>query len=148
MSTNLAPKEPPRRVKFIDITKERPGNWQYVDLDKFETEIRVDETRKWIEKRRRERAREKLRKEAFWAVILGTLAIRVIGALMLSGAMALSLYLHDGTPMFALSPFAALMIICPGHNNIRREMDEYILKVKRSEGHDLSTLDKNSMDRD
>lgn len=130
MNDNLARKNEPRRVKFIDITKARPGNWQYVDLDKFECEIRTDETRKWVEKRRRERAREKLRKEAFWAVILSTLAIRMIGALILTASIALSLYLHEGSPAFAMGPFALLFIICPGHNNIRKEMNEYIEKEK------------------
>lgn len=130
---NLARKDEPRRVKFIDITKARPGNWQYVDLDKFECEIRTDETRKWVEKRRRERARQKLRKEAFWSVILSTLAVRTIGTLMLTASIALSLYLHEWTPMFAIGPFGALFVLCPGHNNIRKEMDEYIEREKNHE---------------
>ena len=133
---NLAPKEP-QRVKYIDITKARPGNWQYIDCDKFETQIRIDETRKWVEKRKRERAREKLRKEAFWAVILSTLAIRTIGLVVLLGSLALSLYLHTAYPIFGLGWVAVLFIVCPGHNNVGKEMDEYIKRRKKNEHSDM-----------
>lgn len=130
---NLAEKDEPRTVRFIDISKERPGNWQYIDVDKFEAHIREDETRKWVEKRRRERNRTKLRKEAFWSVVLGTLALRTIGLAVLLGATAASLYFHDGIFLFGLGPFAALAVICPGHNNIHEEMDIYI-KNKNKKG--------------
>lgn len=130
---NLAEKKEPKTVRFIDISKERPGNWQYVDLDKFEAQIREDETRKWVEKRRRERNRTKLRKEAFWSVVISTLAVRLVGLTVLLGATAASLYFHDGIFLFGLGPFAALAVICPGHNNIREEMDIYI-KNKNKKG--------------
>lgn len=133
--SNLARKEQPTRVKFIDITKERPGNWQYVDVDKFEAQIREDETRKWVEKRRRERARQKLRKEAFWSVILGTLAVRLVGLAVFIGAVSASLYFHEGAIAFGLCPLAGLFILCPGHNNIHEEMDIYINKKKEEAKH-------------
>jgi hypothetical protein len=123
---NLARKNESRIVKYIDLNKERPGNWQYVDLDKFERDIREDETRKWVELRRRERARQKLRKEAFWSVVLATLAVRLIGLGMVLGSIAASLYFHDGSAALVGIPFGALFMICPGHNSISDEMDNYI----------------------
>ena len=131
---NLArKKKEPQYVQFIDITKHRPGNWQYIDVDKFEREIREDETRKWVELRRRERARKKLRKEAFWSMVLATLAVRVGGAILGAASIGVSLYFHDATLALAIAPIALLLIICPGHNNINNEIDNYILRKKKEE---------------
>ena len=44
-----------RRVEFVNLSKERPGNWQYVDVDKLEARIRAEETAKWVAIRKRER---------------------------------------------------------------------------------------------
>lgn len=121
---------PGRRVEFVNLSKERPGNWQYVDVDKLEARIRAEETAKWVAIRKRERDTKKLRKEAFWSVIAATLIIRVIGLAIFVAGTSLALYFHMGEAVFVAWPLGALFIICPGHNNISKEIDEYIRRKK------------------
>lgn len=121
---------PGRRVEFVNLSKERPGNWQYVDVDKLESRIRAEETAKWVAIRKREREIKKLRKEAFWSTILATLAIRIVGVVIIFAGTSAALYWHLGEAALVSWPLGALFIICPGHNNISKEMDEYIRRKK------------------
>lgn len=121
---------PGRRVEFVNLSKERPGNWQYVDVDKLEFRIRAEETAKWVAIRKREREIKKLRKEAFWSTILATLAIRIVGVVIIFAGTSAALYWHLGEAALVSWPLGALFIICPGHNNISKEMDEYIRRKK------------------
>lgn len=121
---------PGRRVEFVNLSKERPGNWQYVDVDKLESRIRAEETAKWVAIRKREREAKKLRKEAFWSTILATLAIRIVGVVIIFAGTSAALYWHLGEAALVSWPLGALFIICPGHNNISKEMDEYIRRKK------------------
>lgn len=121
---------PGRRVEFVNLSKERPGNWQYVDVDKLESRIRAEETAKWVTIRKREREIKKLRKEAFWSTILATLAIRIVGVVIIFAGTSAALYWHLGEAALVSWPLGALFIICPGHNSISKEMDEYIRRKK------------------
>lgn len=121
---------PGRRVEFVNLSKERPGNWQYVDVDKLESRIRAEETAKWVAIRKREREAKKLRKEAFWSTIMATLAIRIVGVVIIFAGTSAALYWHFGEAALAAWPLGALFIICPGHNNISKEIDEYIRRKK------------------
>lgn len=121
---------PGRRVEFVNLSKERPGNWQYVDVDKLESRIRAEETAKWVAIRKREREIKKLRKEAFWSTILATLAIRIVGVVIIFAGTSVALYWHLGEAALVSWPLGALFIICPGHNNISKEIDEYIRRKK------------------
>jgi hypothetical protein len=124
-----------RRVEFINLSKERPGNWQYVDVDKLEARIRAEETAKWVEIRRRERAAKKLRKEAFWSTIMATLAIRILGLIVLVGGTSLALYFHVGEVVFAAWPIGTLFVLCPGHNSIDENIKKYIEHKHKEEKH-------------
>lgn len=117
-----------RRVEFIDITKERPGNWQYVDVDKLEARVRAEETAKWVAIRKREREMKKLRREAFWATFASTLIIRLVGVAVIAIGHSLGLYFHVGELVLVSWPFGLLFVICPGHNNIEKNIQEYIEK--------------------
>lgn len=119
-----------RRIEYIDLNKERPGNWQYVDVDKLEARIRAEETAKWVAIRKHERETKKLRKEAFWSTILATLAIRIVGVVIIFAGTSAALYWHLGEAALVSWPLGALFIICPGHNNISKEIDEYIRRKK------------------
>lgn len=119
-----------RRIEYIDLNKERPGNWQYVDVDKLEARIRAEETAKWVAIRKRERETKKLHKEAFWSTILATLAIRIAGVVIIFAGTSAALYWHLGEAALVSWPLGALFIICPGHNNISKEIDEYIRRKK------------------
>lgn len=121
---------PGRRVEFVNLSKERPGNWQYVDVDKLEARIRAEETAKWVAIRRREREAKKLRKEAFWSTILATLAVRIVGVVIIFAGTSAALYWHLGEAALVSWPLGTLFIICPGHNNISKEIDEYIRRKK------------------
>lgn len=121
-------KESGRRVEFIDITKPRPGNWQYVDVDKLENRIRAEETAKWVAIRKRERDIKKLRREAFWSTFAATLMIRLIGLAIIIGGNSLGLYLHIGEISLVAWPMGILFVLCPGHNNIEANIQEYIKK--------------------
>lgn len=121
-------KESGRRVEFIDISKPRPGNWQYVDVDKLENRIRAEETAKWIAIRKRERDIKKLRREAFWSTFAATLMIRLIGLAIIIGGNSLGLYLHIGEISLVAWPMGILFVLCPGHNNIEANIQEYIKK--------------------
>ena len=121
---------PGRRVEFVNLSKERPGNWQYVDVDKLESRIRAEETAKWVAIRKRERETKKLRKEAFWSTILATLAIRIAGVVIIFAGTSVALYWHLGEAALVSWPVGALFVLCPGHNNISKEIDEYIRRKK------------------
>ena len=121
---------PGRRVEFVNLSKERPGNWQYVDVDKLEARIRAEETAKWVAIRKRERETKKLRKEAFWSTILATLAIRIAGVVIIFVGTSVALYWHLGEAALVSWPVGALFVLCPGHNNISKEIDEYIRRKK------------------
>lgn len=131
---NLArKKEEPRRVEFIDLNKARPGNWQYVDVDKLEARIRAEETAKWVAIRRRERETKKLRKEAFWSTIMATIVIRIVGLALIIGGTSLALYFHLGEVVFAAWPIGALFVWCPGHNSIDENIEKYIKNKHKEE---------------
>lgn len=131
---NLArKKEEPRRVEFIDLNKARPGNWQYVDVDKLEARIRAEETAKWVAIRRRERETKKLRKEAFWSTIMATIVIRIVGLALIIGGTSLALYFHLGEVVFVAWPVGALFVICPGHNSIDENIEKYIKNKHKEE---------------
>lgn len=121
-------KESGRRVEFINLSKERPGNWQYIDVDKFEQRIRAEETAKWVAIRKRERDIKKLRREAFWSTFAATLVIRLIGLAIIIGGNSLGLYLHVGEISLVSWPIGVLFVLCPGHNNIEENIQEYIKK--------------------
>lgn len=121
-------KESGRRIEFIDLSKERPGNWQYVDVDKLEARIRAEETAKWVAIRKRERATKKLRREAFWSTFAATIVIRLIGLAIIIGGNSLGLYLHVGEISLVAWPIGILFVLCPGHNNIEANIQEYIKK--------------------
>lgn len=122
-----------RRIEYIDLNKDRPGNWQYVDVDKLEARIRADETAKWVAIRKREREIKKLRKEAFWSTILATLAIRIVGAVIIFAGTSAALYWHLGEAALVSWPLGALFIICPGHNNIEKNIQDYISQKNKEE---------------
>lgn len=131
---NLARKtKEPRRVEYIDLNKVRPGNWQYVDVDKLEARIRQEETEKWVKLRREERERKKLRKEAFWSTIMATLVIRLIGVAIIFVGTSAALYFHLGEAALCAWPIGILFIICPGHNNIEENIQKYIDHKKKEE---------------
>lgn len=117
-----------RRVEFINITKERPGNWQYVDVDKLEARIRAEETAKWVKIRKREREIKKLRREAFLSTLAATLVIRLVGVAIIAIGHSLGLYFHAEEMLLIAWPFGLLFVICPGHNNIEKNIQEYIKK--------------------
>lgn len=121
-------KESGRRVEFINITKPRPGNWQYVDVDKLEARVRAEETAKWIAIRKREREIKKLRREAFWSTLAATLVIRLVGVAIMAIGHSLGLYFHVEELLLVSWPFGLLFVICPGHNNIEKNIQEYIKK--------------------
>lgn len=122
-----------RRIEYIDLNKERPGNWQYVDVDKLESRIRAEETAKWVAIRKREREIKKLRKEAFWSTILATLAIRIVGVVIIFAGTSAALYWHLGEAALVSWPLGALFVICPGHNNIERNIQDYISQKNKEE---------------
>lgn len=122
-----------RRIEYIDLNKDRPGNWQYVDVDKLEARIRAEETAKWVAIRKREREIKKLRKEAFWSTILATLAIRIVGAVIIFAGTSAALYWHLGEAALVSWPLGALFIICPGHNNIEKNIQDYISQKNKEE---------------
>lgn len=126
-----------RRIEYIDINKERPGNWQYIDVDKFEAQIRAEETAKWVAIRKRERERKKLRKEALISTIMATLVVRLIGVAMIFLGTSLCLYFHCGEGLIAVWPMGILFVICPGHNNINNNIDEYIKKNNKEDKHNV-----------
>ena len=126
---------PGRRVEFVNLSKERPGNWQYVDVDKLEARIRAEETAKWVAIRRREREIKKLRKEAFWSTILATLAIRIVGVVIIFAGTSAALYWHFGEAALVSWPLGALFVICPGHNNIEKNIQEYTSQKHKEEKH-------------
>ena len=126
---------PGRRVEFVNLSKERPGNWQYVDVDKLEARIRAEETAKWVAIRRREREIKKLRKEAFWSTILATLAIRIVGVVIIFAGTSAALYWHLGEAALVSWPLGALFVICPGHNNIEKNIQDYISQKHKEEKH-------------
>lgn len=117
MNSNLAEKE--RIVRFIDINKIRPGNWQYIDVDKFERDIREDETKKWVNIRRRERARAKAMKKARRDVMMANLAFKVVGALLIFLGYSATLWTHEAGPIIALGLFGAVVFFVPDANKDR-----------------------------
>lgn len=115
-----------RRVEFIDVNKERPGNWQYVDVDKLEARIRAEETAKWVAIRKHSRETKKLRKEAFWSCLAATLVVRLIGLALIIGGTSVALYFHIGEVVFAAWPIGGLLLWCPGKNNMDENIKKYI----------------------
>lgn len=112
---NLARKEG-KRVEFIDINKARPGNWQYIDVDKFEAKIREDETRKWVNARRRERVRLKALKKARRDVLMANLVSKIIGVLMVFFGYSASMWTHEGGPILVTGFFGVLIALAPDIN--------------------------------
>lgn len=130
---NLARKEE-RVVKFIDITKSRPGNWQYVDVDRFEAEIREDETRKWVNLRRRERARAKAMKRAKRDIALATLVFKVVGTAIIFFGYSASMWTHEAGPVIALGFIGLLLVFGPSYNKdayINRLYSEYLEEERK-----------------
>lgn len=114
MNSNLAEKE--RIVRFIDLNKIRPGNWQYIDVDKFERDIREDETQKWVNIRRRERARARAMKKARRDVMMANLAFKVVGALLIFLGYSATLWTHEGGPVVAMGFVGIVLILIPDVN--------------------------------
>lgn len=114
MNSNLAEKE--RIVRFIDLNKIRPGNWQYIDVDKFERDIREDETQKWVNIRRRERARARAMKKARRDVMMANLAFKVVGALLIFLGYSATLWTHEGGPVIAMGFAGIVLILLPDVN--------------------------------
>lgn len=131
---NLARKE--RIVKYIDITKERPGNWQFVDVDKFEADIREDETRKWVNLRRRERARAKALKRAKRDLALATLVLRAVGAAIIFIGYSASMWTHEIGPVFAMGFVGLLLIFGPSLNK-DNALNKLYLEYMNDERNDL-----------
>ena len=115
IKSNLA-EDDERYVRYIDLNKERPGNWQYIDVDRLECDIREDEVKKWVGIRQRERARAKARKRATIEVNILNLIIRLIGFFMIFVGYSASLWLHEGGPVIALGLFGLIAVISPGIN--------------------------------
>ena len=125
---NLAHSEE-RIVRFIDINKHRPGNWQYVDVDRLEAAIREDETRKWVNLRRRERARAKAIKRAKRDVALATLVFKVVGSAIIFLGYSATMWTHEAGPIIALGFVGALLIFGPSSNkerSINKLYNEYL----------------------
>ena len=118
------------RVHFIDITKERPGNWQYIDVDAFEKHIREDEAAKWIKKRMKERKKARERREAFISTMAAVLAVRVVGILIL--IFGIKIFTEVS---LVLIPIGVMLALCPGHNDISENIDRY-LKNKEEKNND------------
>lgn len=131
---NLARKE--RVVKYIDITKERPGNWQFIDVDKFEADIREDETRKWVNLRRRERARAKALKRAKRDLALATLVLRAVGAAIIFIGYSASMWTHEIGPVFAMG-FVGLLLIFGPTLNKDNALNKLYLEYMNDERNDL-----------
>lgn len=131
---NLARKE--RVVKYIDITKERPGNWQFIDVDKFEADIREDETRKWVNLRRRERARAKALKRAKRDLALATLVLRAVGAAIIFIGYSASMWTHEIGPVFAMGFVGLLLIFGPALNK-DNALNKLYLEYMNDERNDL-----------
>lgn len=132
---NLARKEG-RTVKYIDITKERPGNWQYIDVDRFEADIREDETRKWVNLRRRERARAKALKRAKRDLALATFILRAIGAAIIFVGYSASMWTHEIGPVFAMGFVGLLLILGPSLNK-DNALNKLYLEYMNDERNDL-----------
>lgn len=132
---NLARKES-RVIKYIDITKERPGNWQFVDVDKFEADIREDETRKWVNLRRRERARAKALKRAKRDLALATLVLRAVGAAIIFIGYSASMWTHEIGPVFAMGFVGLLLIFGPSLNK-DNALNKLYLEYMNDERNDL-----------
>lgn len=132
---NLARKES-RVIKYIDITKERPGNWQFVDVDKFEADIREDETRKWVNLRRRERARAKALKRAKRDLALATLVLRAVGAAIIFIGYSASMWTHEIGPVFAMGFVGLLLILGPALNK-DNALNKLYLEYMNDERNDL-----------
>lgn len=96
--------------RFIDLNKERPGNWQFIDVDKFEAQVREDEVRKWVMKSRRERAREKARKKARREVMFADVVMKIIGGLIIFLGYSASMWTHEIGPIFAMGFVGAVLI--------------------------------------
>lgn len=117
-----------RYVRYIDLNKERPGNWQYVDVNKLETDVRMEETEKWVAIRRRERARTKARKKANLEIALANLVFKVIGIAMIFIGYSATMWLHEGGPVIALGLFGLIFIVAPAcnkHENIEKLFNKY-----------------------
>lgn len=132
---NLARKES-RVIKYIDITKERPGNWQFVDVDKFEADIREDETRKWVNLRRRERARAKALKRAKRDLALATLVLRAVGAAIIFIGYSASMWTHEIGPVFAMGFVGLILILGPALNK-ENALNKLYLEYMNDERNDL-----------
>ena len=125
---NLA-KDESKYVKYIDITKSRPGNWQYVDVDRFECQIREDETKKWVNLRRRERARNKALKRARRDVLMANVVSKIIGGLIIFAGYSATLWTHEAGPIIATALVGAILIFGPETNkdeSVKRLYKEYI----------------------
>lgn len=131
---NLArePKEEHAKViRFIDIDKERPGNWQYVDVDEFEFNIRQDEAAKWVARRQRERQRQRDRKEAVTSMILATLVFRIVSLIIFVVCAAISHAIGNSMLVVTVAPMCLIGVWMPGYNNVDDLVDKYEKYIRK-----------------
>lgn len=127
---NLAHDEE-RYVRYIDLNKSRPGNWQYVDVDRLTADIEQEQTQKWIALRRRERIRQKAKKRAMLEVAVANMLFRVIGAALIFIGYSSSMWLHEGGPIIVLGLLGLILIFGPASN--KKENQEKLYKKYKEE---------------
>lgn len=118
-------------IRFVDLDKKRPGNWQYVDVDEFEHNIRQDEAAKWVALRKKERDRIKRHKEAISSMILMTTIVRVVATIIFAACVGLSVSIGNALLAICMFPFWCLFVILPGYN----KHDDLIEKYEKYNKH-------------